>query len=56
MIPMVACTLPSGHVADNFNRKRIILATTLVLTLASLGLTLISVLTAPVGWIYFASS
>ena len=52
MIPMVACTLPSGHVADNFNRKRIILATTLVLTLASLGLTLISVLTAPVGWIY----
>jgi MFS family permease len=41
MIPMVLCTLPSGHVADNYNRKRIILWMTLVITAASLGLTLI---------------
>ena len=52
MIPMVVCTLPSGHVADNFSRKRIILATTLLLAFASLGLTLISALNAPVAWIY----
>ena len=28
MIPMVLLTLPAGHLADTFNRKRIILATT----------------------------
>src|SRR5664280_3640873 len=52
MIPMVVCTLPAGHVADNFSRKRIILATTLLLAFASLGLTLISALNASVAWIY----
>src|SRR6267154_1284245 len=24
MIPMVLCTLPAGHVADNYDRKRVI--------------------------------
>jgi MFS family permease len=52
MIPMVICTLPAGHVADNFNRKRIILTMTLLLAAASLGLTLISAVDAPVAWIY----
>ena len=52
MVPMVICTLPAGHVADTFNRKSIILASTLLLALTSLGLALISMLNAPVGWIY----
>jgi MFS family permease len=52
MLPMVLCTLPSGHVADNFNRKRIILVTTLLLSVASFGLMLISAFSAPVIWIY----
>jgi MFS family permease len=39
-------------VADNFRRKRIILTTTLLLAVASLSLTLISALNAPVAWIY----
>ncbi|MGA9779220.1 MAG: MFS transporter [Limisphaerales bacterium] len=52
MISMVCCTLPAGHVADNFNRKRIILLATLVLAVASLGLTFISAWQAPVGWMY----
>lgn len=52
MVPMIACTLPAGHVADTFNRKKIILAATLVMALSSLGLALISMLNAPVGWIY----
>jgi len=52
MISMVGCTLPAGHVADNFNRKRIILLATLLLAAASLGLTFISARQAPVGWMY----
>src|SRR5258708_1803162 len=52
MIAMVICTLPAGHLADNFNRKRIILGALLVSSSASLGLALISWWHAPVGWIY----
>ncbi|MBC8094441.1 MAG: MFS transporter [Akkermansiaceae bacterium] len=52
MVPMVGCTLPAGHVADNFNRKRIILTMCLVLSVGSLGLALVSALNAPVGWVY----
>src|SRR5271154_5096951 len=53
MIPMILCTLPAGHFADTFSRKKIILITTLILAAASLGLTLSSALVAPLGWIYF---
>ena len=42
MIPMFLCTLPAGQIADRFNRKKIILGSTLVLAFASLGLTLTS--------------
>ena len=31
MASMLFCTLPAGHVADNFNRKRVILLTTLLI-------------------------
>jgi MFS family permease len=44
MVPMILCTLPAGQVADRFNRKKIILGSTLMLGLASLGLTLTSAL------------
>jgi MFS family permease len=53
MIPMILCTLPAGHFADMFNRKKIILITTLVLAGASLGLTLASAFLSNVLWIYF---
>jgi MFS family permease len=53
MIPMVLFTLPAGHVADNFARKRIILWMTAIIACASLGLTLVSWLKAPVFWTYF---
>jgi MFS family permease len=53
MLPMVLFTLPAGHVADNYDRKRIIVMMNLVVACASLGLTLISALGAPVVWIYF---
>lgn len=53
MVPMILCTIPAGHFADTFSRKSIILATSLVLAAASIGLTLSSALVAPLGWIYF---
>ena len=53
MIPMILCTIPAGHFADAFNRKKIILITTLVLAAASLGLTLASAFLSNVLWIYF---
>jgi len=53
MVPMILCTLPAGHFADTFSRKRIVLITTLLLAVASVGLTLSSVLQANLGWIYF---
>src|SRR5881392_2136294 len=42
MVPMVLFTLPAGHVADNHDRKRIIVWMTLVIAFASLGLAFIS--------------
>src|ERR1035437_9967175 len=53
MAPMVLFTLPAGHIADNHDRKRIIVLMSLVIACASLGLTLISASGAPVFWIYF---
>ena len=53
MAPMILFTLPAGHIADNHDRKRIIVMMNLVAACASLGLTLISALGAHVFWIYF---
>ena len=52
MIPMILLTLPAGHVADNYNRKHVIVLMTLILAGMSLALTLISAWAAPVFWIY----
>ena len=52
MIPMFLFTLPAGHVADNYNRKRIVVLMTAVIAAASLGVAAISALRAPVSWIY----
>jgi len=53
MLPMILFTLPAGHLADNHDRKRIIVSMTAVISLSSLGLTFISAFQAPVFWIYF---
>src|ERR1051325_46014 len=52
MIPMILCTLPAGHIADNYERKRIIVAMISVVAVASLGLTFISAYHGDVVWIY----
>jgi len=51
-VPMVLFTLPAGHVADNFERKRVILLTLFIIASGSIGLALVSAFSWPVGWIY----
>ena len=51
-LPIVLFTLPAGHVADNYERKRVIIWMTFVTVCTSIGLTLISAYNAPVAWIY----
>lgn len=52
VIPMIICTLPAGHVADVYNRKRIIVLMTLILATVNLALAGISAARAPVILIY----
>ena len=52
MIPIFLFTLPAGHVADNYNRKRVVMSMTTVITAASLGMAVISASHAPVYWVY----
>ena len=52
MIPMFLCTLPAGHVADNHNRKHIMLWMTGLMALTSAGLVVASACGAPTAWIY----
>ncbi len=51
-LPMVAMTLPAGHLADTRSRKGIGIATEAVMAAASLGLALISWRQAPVSLVY----
>ena len=53
MIPMFAFTLPAGHVADNHDRKKVILLMIAIMAAASFGLALSSWHQSPVGWMYF---
>lgn len=52
MIAMVGMTLPAGHTADNFNRKRIVLLCTVAVALGNLGLAAVSAARVPVAWTY----
>lgn len=52
MVPMILFTVPAGHFADTFNRKKIILISTLILSAVGIILTLISYFSAPVIEIY----
>jgi MFS family permease len=53
MIPMLLLTLPAGHIADTYNRKKIIFLSTLVMSAASVGLAWSSLVTGPLWLIYF---
>jgi MFS family permease len=52
VIPMFLFTLPAGHTADNYDRKKILLWTQVIFAAACAGLGLISALQAPVFWSY----
>lgn len=52
MVPMILFTLPAGHIADNHDRKKIIIAMSFVIGCASGALAFISHYQLPVGWIY----
>ncbi|HTR40374.1 MAG TPA: MFS transporter, partial [Pseudomonadales bacterium] len=52
MISIVLCTLPAGYIADNFNRKRVVLLMNFLIAVGASGLALVSGLNAPVICIY----
>jgi MFS family permease len=52
MLPMLLFTLPSGHLADSYDRKRIILSMNLLIACSSLGLAVISAYRLEVVWTY----
>jgi MFS family permease len=52
MVPMFLLTLPAGHLADNLNRKHIIVAMTGLSAIASAGLAVVSALPGPTPCIY----
>lgn len=52
MVSVIICTLPAGYIADNFNRKRVMLLMSLLIALAAAGLALISTLNVSVNCIY----
>lgn len=52
-LPLVALALPAGHVADNFNRKRILIAAQTVMLMTSLAIGINSFRHGPI-WIIYA--
>lgn len=52
VVPVLLLALPAGHVADRFDRKWIVVGTTLLLALSSLGLALLSYTSGSLVLIY----
>lgn len=52
VVPVILLSLPGGHFADQYNRKRIVFFTQTLLALCSLGLAYLSFTKGPIFWIY----
>jgi len=52
IVPVLLLTLPSGHIADQFNRRRVMMASLCVTVLCSLGLALLSARQGSIAWMY----
>lgn len=52
VIPVILLALPAGHVADQYNRKRIVLLSELTFALCALGLGWLSYIEGPLPWIF----
>lgn len=51
-LPIVVLTLPAGHVADRFDRKRVVLMTQLMLAFCSIGLAVLSLTQGAISLVY----
>lgn len=52
VIPIIVFSLPAGHIADHYNRKRIVMITQTLLMMCVLSLALLSFLEGPLPLIY----
>ncbi len=52
VVPMFLFTLPAGHVADNHNRKHVVLLMTGIVATANLVLAFVSAVHAPIGFTF----
>lgn len=52
VLPVIVLTLPAGHVADRYDRKRTVMYTLLLLALCSIGLAVISLNQGAITWIF----
>jgi len=52
VVPVILLSLPAGHVADQYNRRRIVLITQLSLGLCALGLAFLSYTQGALIWVY----
>jgi MFS family permease len=52
VVPVILLSLPAGHVADQHNRKRIVLTAQVMLALCALGLALLSYFQGPLVLVY----
>src|SRR5579872_645970 len=52
MVPMFLFIFPAGHMADNYNRKRVIIWMQLLFGAACAGLVLVSAFKADIFWMY----
>ncbi len=54
VIPVILLSLPGGHIADHYNRKRILIITQILLGACSLSLAYLSYTAGPI-WLIYAS-
>jgi MFS family permease len=52
VVPIILLSLPGGHIADQNNRKRIVIVMQALLVFLSLGLAYLSYIEGPLLWIY----
>ncbi len=52
VIPVILLSLPAGHVADQYNRKRIVMISQLFFAVCAVGLGWLSYTQGPIYWIY----
>lgn len=52
VIPIIVLSLPGGHIADQYNRKRIVMVAQMLLAACALGLTLLSSTQGPIALMY----